>query len=222
MNAYNDTPQTRDHIIHTMLSMVNCGLNKGASGNVSVRVDGGLLITPTGIPAPALITGDIVKLNQHGEAASGQRKPSSEWRMHADIYAAKADVQAIVHCHSAYATIVACAGREIPAVHYMVAAAGGNCIPIAAYARYGTAELSDHCLHALTHHSACLMANHGQLATGTSLESALDLAERVEEQAHCYWGTLAIGGPVLLGEGQMKEVLDAFSSYGQQNPGTST
>jgi L-fuculose-phosphate aldolase len=139
--------------------------------------------------------------------------------MHADIYREKPDTNAVVHCHSPYATILACAHKPIPAMHYMVAAAGGHGIPLADYATFGSKALSLSNLQALSNSLACLLANHGQLAIGTSLEEALKLAELVEEQAHCYWGTLAIGGPQLLAKPEMDEVLEAFTHYGQQRSG---
>jgi L-fuculose-phosphate aldolase len=136
--------------------------------------------------------------------------------MHADIYRHKPQTGAVVHCHSPYATILACARKAIPAMHYMVAAAGSDCIPLADYATFGSQSLSAANLQALANTTACLLANHGQLAIGRDLSAALKLAELVEEQAHCYWGTLSIGGPVLLDAQQMEAVLQAFASYGQQ------
>jgi len=181
-----------------------------------VRTNEGMLITPTGINPALLLSGQIVAMNLEGQVAEDQLTPSSEWQMHADVYREKPEVNAIVHCHSPYATILACAHKSIPAVHYMVAAAGRHEIPLAGYATFGTKELSRANLAALSGSQACLLANHGQLATGENLDQALKLAELVEEQAHCYWGTLAIGGPRLLDSQQMDEVLAAFADYGQQ------
>lgn len=112
--------------------------------------------------------------------------------------------------------VSASTSKEIPAMHYMVAAAGGYGIPLAGYATFGRKALSAANLEALSDSMACLLANHGQLTVGVDLESAIKLAELVEEQAHCYWGTLLIGGPVLLEKEEMDEVLAAFVSYGQQ------
>jgi len=136
--------------------------------------------------------------------------------MHADVYREKPEVAAIVHCHSPYATILACAGRSIPPLHYMVAAADSRNIPLAPYATFGSKELSRCNLDALSASKACLLANHGQLATGKNLDEALKLADLVEELAHCYWGTLCIGEPQLLGDAQMEDVEQAFTTYGQQ------
>jgi L-fuculose-phosphate aldolase len=211
----NDWPSRRS-IVHTLQQLVTTGLNKGTSGNVSVRTDNGMLITPTGVSPHELSEPDIVQMSFHGAVDADQPIPSSEWQMHADVYQAKPEVNAIVHCHSAYATILACARRSIPAMHYLVAAAGGRGVPLADYATFGSKELSLASVQALEKASACLLANHGQLATGADLESALKLAELVKEQAHCYWGTLAIGGPTLLSDHEMDRVAAAFKTYGQQ------
>lgn len=203
-------------IVKTLQALVEKKLNIGTSGNVSVRTIEGMLITPTGINPALLLPEQIVAMDLEGQVAEDQLTPSSEWQMHADVYREKPDVNAIVHCHSPYATILACAHKSIPAVHYMVAAAGSHEIPLADYATFGSKELSRANLQALSGSRACLLANHGQLATGENLDQALKLAELVEEQAHCYWGTLAIGGPRLLDSQQMDEVLAAFTDYGQQ------
>lgn len=206
----------RQAVIQAMQALVAKRLTSGTSGNISVRGEEGMLITPTGVAPALLLPEHMVAMKLDGEAAPGQLTPSSEWRMHADVYRERPGINAIVHCHSRYATILACAHKPIPALHYMVAAAGGYGIPLADYATFGSKALSQANLHALSGTRACLLANHGQLATGTSLEEALKLAELVEELAQCYWGSLAIGGPRVLDDGQMDEVLAAFEHYGQQ------
>lgn len=216
MTLYSNDPKSKSAVIDTLRQLVVKGLNKGTSGNVSVRTVHGMLITPTGIAPDQLLPEQIVHMSLTGKGAPDQLKPSSEWQMHADIYTAKPDVHSVVHCHSPYATILACARKAIPCMHYMVAAAGGHEIPLAEYATFGSRELSQATLRGLSSSMACLLANHGQLTVGANLQRALKLAELVEEQAHCYWGTLAIGGPVLLNKSQMDEVLIAFGSYGQQ------
>ncbi len=175
-----------------------------------------MLITPTGIAPDQLRPEQIVQMSLTGRVDPGQLTPSSEWQMHAAVYAAKPAINAVVHCHSPYATILACARKPIPPMHYMVAAAGNDEIPLARYATFGSKALSEATLQGLSISTACLLANHGQITVATDLQGALKLAELVEEQAHCYWGTLAIGGPVLLDKHQMKEVFTAFVSYGQQ------
>ncbi len=216
MNVYSNNTESRQSVVDTLKALGAKNLNKGTSGNVSVATENGMLITPTGVAAELLQAEHIVHMALDGKVDPNQLTPSSEWKMHADVYRHKAGTAAVVHCHSPFATILACARRAIPAMHYMVAAAGSDSIPLADYATFGSDELSATALQALSESMACLLANHGQLATGRDLAAALKLAELVEEQAHCYWGTLSIGGPVLLDTEQMDAVQDAFTHYGQQ------
>ena len=207
--------ELRRQIVAVMRAMADRGLNKGTSGNVSARFGGGLLVTPSGVPADALGEDQIVRLDQHGHSEAGSAKPSSEWRMHAGLYARRPDVGAVVHCHARHATILACAGRPIPPMHYMVAVGGRTSIPLAPYATFGSEALADSVADTLEGGYACLMANHGLIAVAPTLSRALAIAEEVEEQAAVYWGALAIGGPRLLDETQMAEVFERFRSYGQ-------
>ena len=214
-----DEQRLRLAIVAVMVSMQGQGLNRGTSGNVSTRCDAGMLITPSGVPPDALSPDAVVKI-EFGDMApaaghtSGWR-PSSEWRMHAGVYARRPDVQAVVHCHSRFATILACAGRPIPSLHYMVGVSGRADIPLAPYSTFGTDELADAVAQTLGHGYACLMANHGQIVAAPSLARALSIAEEVEEQAAVYVGTLQIGGPNLLSPEQMEAVFDRFRDYGQ-------
>jgi L-fuculose-phosphate aldolase len=206
----------REKIIATALEMNARGLNRGKSGNVSARVDGGFLVTPSGLAYEATRAQDIVAMTLDGQAR-GARLPSSEWRFHRDIYARRRDVDAIVHAHSPFATTLACLGRDIPAFHYMIAVAGGKDIRCAAYATFGTQQLSDHALLALEGRKACLLANHGMIALGESLAAALALAVEVEALAEQYWRALQIGAPNLLSDAEMDVVLAKFATYGQQH-----
>lgn len=205
----------RAEIIRTSLKMNALGINQGKSGNVSARTDNGFLVTPTGIPYEDTKPAQIVAMRMHG-THEGDVLPSSEWRFHRDIYAARADVGAIVHTHAAYCTTLACMDRGIPPFHYMVAAAGGKDIRCAPYATFGTQELSDHALVALQDRKACLLSHHGMIACGPSLEKALALAVEVESLARMYWQALQIGEPALLSDAEMATVLDKFATYGQQ------
>ena len=205
----------RRGIIAACLEMNRVGINQGTSGNVSVRHAGGLLITPTGMAYEALKPKDIVWLDLDG-VAKGRRKPSSEWRFHCDIMRARPDVNAIVHAHPTYSTILAIMNKEIPPIHYMVAVAGGTSIRCAPYALFGTEELSRNAVAALEGRLACLLQHHGSIAVGATLAKAMWLAVEVEALARQYHGCLAIGKPPLLSEGQMAEVLAKFGSYGQQ------
>jgi L-fuculose-phosphate aldolase len=157
---------------------------------------------------------DIVEMTLEGEVR-GSREPSSEWRFHRDIYLARPDADAIVHAHSTFATALACLGRDIPAFHYMVAVAGGSDIRCARYATFGTQELSDNALAAIAGRTACLLANHGMIAVGASLDAALALAVEVEALAEQYWAALQVGEPNMLSEAEMAIVLQRFRSYGQ-------
>ena len=217
----------RHDIIRTALRMNELGINQGKSSNVSARLatpspavagegwDGGFLITPTGIPYDETRPEQIVAMKLDG-THEGNVLPSSEWRFHRDIYAARGDVDAIVHTHAAFATTLACMDRPIPPFHYMVAVAGGDDIRCAAYATFGTQELSNHVLDALTDRSACLMSHHGMIACGANLPAALALAVEVESLARMYWQALQIGEPTLLSESEMRTVIDKFQTYGQQ------
>ena len=149
----------------------------------------------------------------HDGEARGGRTPSSEWRFHRDIYAARPEVMAIVHTHSMFATTLACLDRGIPAFHYMIAVAGGSEIRCAPYATFGTQELSDHAVRALEGRKACLLSHHGIIALGESLAQALALAVEVETLAEMYWRALQIGEPRLLDEEEMREVLTKFAAY---------
>jgi L-fuculose-phosphate aldolase len=206
----------RRAVVETAQAMSREGLSPGRSGNVSVRYDGGALITPSGLPYETLTPEQIVLVRGDGSTARGALLPSSEWQLHLAIYAAHLKAEAIVHCHSPNATALACACRHIPAFHYMVAVAGGADIPLAPYATFGTQELADTVAATLEGRRACLLAHHGQIAFGSSLASALDLAREVEVLAMQYIKTLQIGGGPLLGEAAMAEVLGKFATYGQQ------
>jgi L-fuculose-phosphate aldolase len=205
----------RREIVRVMQAMDSKGLNRGTSGNVSARCGEDMLITPTGVPPEALSPEAIVRVGADGTWGDDAPRPSSEWRMHSRILSRRPDVNAVVHCHSRHATILACAGREIPSMHYMVAVGGGSKAPLAPYATFGSIELADATVDALDGRYAALMANHGQIAVAHSLQRALAIAEEIEEQAAVYWGCLAIGGPNLLDETEMTRVLAQFRTYGQ-------
>ncbi len=197
-------------------ALVERSLNHGTSGNVSVREGSGMLITPSGIPVEALGPDQIVHVSLDGEPGTEQPKPSSEWRLHAAVYRGRSDIQALVHTHSPHATALACLRQRIPAFHYMVAAAGGDCIPCAEYATFGTSELADALVKALGRHGrACLMANHGVLAAGSDLPSALALAQEVEYLARVYLLARQAGSPEILDAEEMRRVAERFAGYGQ-------
>jgi L-fuculose-phosphate aldolase len=205
--------ELRERVIACARDMNAVGINQGKSGNVSARWADGFLVTPSGVPYASLQPADLAFVDGSGRA-EGRLPPSSEWRFHFDIYKQRAAANAIVHAHPPCATALACQGRGIPAFHYMVAAAGGPDIPCAAYATFGTAELSAHVVAALQGRRACLMAQHGLVATGPDLSRALALAVEVETLARMYLQALAVGEPALLEDAEMARVLEKFESYG--------
>lgn len=191
------------------------GASIGASGNLSARVPEGYIVTPSAQSNESLHPDDLVYMGEDWTHGGGQRQPSTEWRLHRDIYRTRADAQAVVHTHSPYATTLACLRRGIPPFHYEVAMAGGTDIRCAAYATFGTQELSDRVGEALLDRQACLLANHGAIAFGTSIEAAVALAEKVEALARLYWQALQAGEPTLLDEVEMARVAAKFASYGK-------
>ena len=211
-----DEDTLREELVRTLRQLAARGLNRGTSGNASVRCGLGMLVTPTGIVPDQLTPQSMVLIDAQGECAPGALRPSSEWRMHWGILSRRADVYAVVHCHSRHATTLACAGKTVPSLHYMVAVGGRAEIPLAPYHPFGSEELAAAVVDTLQGGYACLMANHGQIAAAASLSRALAIAEEVEEQAAVYWGTLAIGGPRLLSSLQMDGVLQRFRDYGQK------
>lgn len=216
MNASDDESALRQRMAEVMRAMDDKGLNRGTSGNVSARCGEAMLVTPSGIPAGRLMAEHMVLVQPDGSMTPGSLKPSSEWRMHQGILARRPDVGAVVHCHSRYATILACANKPIPAMHYMVAVGGGASVPIAPYATFGSEALAEAVVETLDGRYAALMANHGQIVAAPNFDYALTIAEEIEEQAAVYWGTLTIGGPTLLADEEMNTILDRFRSYGQK------
>ena len=208
-------PNLRISLAALARESVHCGLNQGASGNVSMRSRAGFLITPSGQNMAALTADDMVEMSLAGDVLEAGR-PSSEWRFHRDIYATFPTAEAIVHAHSPFAVALACLRRDIPSFHYLVAMAGGVDIRCAAYATFGTQALSDAVLAALQNRRACLMANHGLVAWGRSLSAALALANEVEALCGQYLHACQIGDPVLLSDVEMQEVLEKFKDYGSQ------
>ena len=182
--------EARQQLVDAMRTLDARGLNRGTSGNISVRFGTGMFVTPSGVTPDRLTPELMVFVDGDGTVAQGSARPSSEWRMHMGLYQRRADANAIVHCHARYSTILACAHREIPPLHYMVAVSGA---------------------------ANCLMANHGLIALAPALPLAMAIAEEIEEQAAVYCGTLSLGGPVLLEEAEMERIIGAFRQYGQKD-----
>jgi len=207
----------RKDIVATALAMNRSGLSPLRSGNVSCRFKDGMLITPSGQRYEDTEPDDIVFVAADGSVPGGQLKPSSEWHFHLGVYRSRPNAHALVHTHSTYATVLACAQKPIPAFHYMVAVAGGKDIPCVTYATFGTEELARHVARGLQERNACLMANHGQIALGATLSEALELAFEVEVLAEQYYKLLALGGaPHLLDDAEMTRNVEKFKTYGQK------
>ena len=208
----------RQQLVTVARRMNGTGLNQGTSGNLSVRIEGGLLVTPSSLPYEQMEVGDLVALDLSGQPLKQkQRRPSSEWRLHADVLSCHPEAMAVLHCHPIHATALACHDRGIPAFHYMVAVAGGDEIRCAPYATFGTKELSDNVVNALAQRTACLLARHGMVTLGKDLESALRVAVEVETLARMYLQALQLGEPPLLSTQQMQAVHAQFRGlhYGQ-------
>jgi L-fuculose-phosphate aldolase len=205
--------EKRQSIIDACLRMNQIGINQGTSGNISVRHEDGMLITPTSVPYEEMEPEQIVHMKLNGSFDPAHR-PSSEWRFHLDILRARPEVNAVVHAHPPYSTILAIMGMEIPPVHYMIACLGGDNIRCAPYATFGSQELSDYAVKALQDRLACLLAHHGMIAVGPSLTKAMWLAVEVETLARQYHGCLQIGTPPLLSKAEIENVLGRIAGYG--------
>lgn len=212
------TTQTNHHLREDLLritrSLSELGLNRGTSGNASVRVADSFLVTPSGMEVEAMTPHDMVWMDFSGEH-KGKCKPSSEWRFHRDILKARPEVGAVIHTHSIFAATLACLRRDIPPFHYMIALTGAATIRCAPYALFGSQELSDNALKALDGSRACLLANHGMIVLGENLDKAFAIAVEVETLCEQYWRALQIGEPHLLTTQEMDEVFRQFKDYGR-------
>ena len=191
------------------------GLNQGRTGNASVRVDGGCAITPSGVELARVTAADLVALDLDGNLTgpAGSGVASSEWRLHTEIYRARPEIGAVVHCHSIAATGISALRVGIPAFHYMVPALGGADIRCTGYAIYGSAGLADETVRALDGRTACLLANHGVVACGGTPEDALEAAIMVEALAAQYLAARQLGDPVLLSADEIDELIAGFATY---------
>ena len=207
--------ESRQHLCTISQKLSQLCLNKGTSGNASVRCDSGFLITPSGMHTNEMTPESLVQMQLDGTFEQG-KKPSSEWRFHRDILASRPDINVVIHTHSMFATTLACLHKDIPAFHYMIAVAGGDNIRCAPYALFGSQLLSDNALIALTDRKACLLANHGMIALGRDLDDALAVAVEVENLCEQYWRILQVNpNPPLLTEDEMMEVFNQFKGYGK-------
>lgn len=211
-------PALRQAMVAAARQLSAQGLNRGATGNIGVRCGASFLVTPSGVAAEELSPEAMVAMDFLG-ATLGTGKPSSEWRFHRDILAARPEIGAVVHTHARFATSLACLQREVPAFHYMIAVAGGDTIRCTPYAIFGSQELSSLALRALEGRKACLLGNHGMIALGVDLADALAVAVEVESLCEQYWTALQLGQPNILSASQMQAVLEKFKGYGRaQDP----
>jgi L-fuculose-phosphate aldolase len=208
----------REQLLKISQQLVSLGLNRGTAGNVSVRAENatgqpGFLITPSGMAVDKMTPSDMVWMDFSGNA-TGAQPPSSEWRFHRDILFQIPQVNAVIHTHSIYASTFSTFRKDMPAFHYMIALAGGDSIRCAPYALFGTQHLSDNAIAALEGRKACLLANHGMIAAGETLEKALDIAQEVETLCEQYLLALQVGEPYILSQQEMLDVQEKFKSYG--------
>jgi len=203
------------YLIDAALQLQNMGLNHGATGNCSCRDGDTYLITPSGVETQDLSDDKVVRMNFTGDIVDSisNLKPSSEWRFHQDIMSERKEVGAVVHTHSIYASTFSLFGDELPPFHYMIAVAGGDTVRCASYAMFGTQQLSDNIIGALTDRKACLIANHGLVAIGDNLKEALQIAEEIEHLCQLYIEARKLGEPNLLSKKQMSEVIERFQNY---------
>ena len=208
----------RENLLSIAQKLIETGLNKGTAGNVSVRLkengSDGFLVTPSGMVVEDMSAASMVQMQFDGSYEQG-KIPSSEWRFHRDILASRADINAVIHTHSMFATTLACLHKDIPPFHYMIAVTGGDTIRCASYALFGSQALSDNALAALIDRKACLLANHGMIALGRDLDDALAVTVEVENLCEQYWRALQLGEPHILTEVEMHEVFQQFKGYGK-------
>lgn len=204
----------REAVVRHCRAMNTTGLNQGTSGNISIRHKDGLLISPASHPYNTLTPDDIIFLGMDG-VSSGKWDPSSEWRFHRDILKSRPEMNAVVHAHPTYCTALSVLSMEIPAIHYMIAVFGGPNIRCAPYEIYGSDELSQIAIKALEDRKACLLAHHGMISAGSSIEQAFWLAEELEALARQYHTALQINpNPPLLSDSQIQDVIDKINGYG--------
>lgn len=205
----------RRQLVAAARRSVELGLNHGTTGNLSARWRDVVLVTPSGMPCDGLREEDLVPIGMDGAPAPGAGRPTSEWRLHLDIYRSRPDVEAIVHAHPVFSTTLACCRLDLPAVHYMLAAAGTDRVRCAPYATFGTEALSHAAVAALGQANACLLANHGLVTVGGDLAGALRVAAEVEHVAELYWRARQLGTPAILTSSEMAEVAGRFRGYGR-------
>jgi len=207
MNDTNNEVSLREELVKQYRYVESIGLNELASGNLSCRFGDGMLISPSGATAENIAVDNIVFVGLDGEW-QGERKPSSEWRMHTAIYSQHEKAQAVVHTHSDHCVALACQHRALPGFHYLVGTFGGNDVPCVAYSTFGTERLGNDAAAALKTRSACLLGSHGMICRGASLPAAVTLAHRLEIMCRQYLLACQLGEPRLLTQEEWDEFFD--------------
>lgn len=207
----------RFQLIEFGKKLVQAGLTKGTGGNLSVfdRQSGYVAITPSGIDFFEIKPEDIVILDLEGNKIEGEKVPSSEWEMHLIPYRTRTDIDAVIHAHTMYATILGCLHWDLPATHYMIAVAGPT-VRCAKYATYGTHELAVNAAEAMQDRNAVILANHGILAGAKDLLNAFNIVEEIEYCSEIYCKAKSIGEPVILPSEEMELMAKKFKTYGQR------
>lgn len=208
--------EERERIVEFGKRLITSALTTGSGGNLSI-LDGArqlVAITPSGVPYPEIAAGDVVLVDLQGRAVEGKPRPSSELPLHLALYERYPQIRAVVHTHSVYATTLACLGWEIPPAHYLVGCAGRK-VPVAPYATFGSPELAANLVRAIDGYQAALLANHGLVSIGASLEKAFHVAEEIEFVARVYLQAKMVGEPAILSAAEMDRVLEKFTGYGQ-------
>jgi L-fuculose-phosphate aldolase len=209
--------RARDAVAHAYRELGRLGLNFGSAGNVSCRVEGGMVITRTGTTVEATAEGDTVMMSLDGVARDAVA-PSSEWPMHAAILQAFPEAGSVVHTHADACTALACLGEGLPAFHYMVAGFGGDDVRCAPYVTFGTPALAEVAVEALRGRTACLLGNHGMIVTGRDVKGAVSAALRLETLARQYLLARSAGAPRLLDAAQMEATRERYKTYGGAAP----
>lgn len=208
----------RELVVEYGKKLITSGLTKGTGGNISIynKEQGLMAISPSGMDYFETTPQDVVVLNLNGEKVDGQRKPSSEYDMHRIFYQKRTDIEAVVHTHSVYSTVLSTLRIDLPASNYLIALAGGNNVRCAKYATFGTYELAESAYEAMENRRAVLLANHGLLTGASSIHAAFFIAEEIEHCAQIHTITMSVGKPVVLDDEEMKRMVDRFGTYGQK------
>lgn len=207
--------EQREQVVRYARLLIERGLTRGTGGNISVRQDELVAITPSGVAYASMTAEDIVVVDIAGRVVEGTLRPSSECGMHLACYRTERAFGAVVHTHSPFATTLACMQRELPPIHYLIGYAGGT-VPCIPYYPFGSDELAEAAAAGMAGRNAVLLGNHGLLTAGADLDYAFSVAEETEFVAELYYRTELLGGGRMLCDADMEEALRRFTVYGQK------